>query len=97
MRIRVFKKVRRIKHYMIYKYLSDTAYKKPYKAAIIQGLRHTTYGDLHIGVSRLATFLLREGIKVGDRVSIMSENSPEYIISYFGVQKAGGISVALIL
>ena len=80
---------------MIHKYLSDTACRKPDKVAIIQGQRRVTYGELNTGVSRLAAFLLRNEIKVGDRVCIMSDGSPEYVISYFGVQKAGGISVSI--
>ncbi len=80
---------------MIHKFLSEIAYKMPDKVAVIQGKRCVRYEDLYLGVSRLAAFLLDRGIQVGDRVAILIENSPEYIISYFGVQQAGGISVAL--
>lgn len=80
---------------MIHNFLSEVARKMPGKVVVIQGKRRVTYRELHTGVSRLATFLLDRGVQVGDRVIIMIENSPEYIISYFGVQQAGGISVAL--
>jgi len=80
---------------VIHKFLSEIAYKMPDKVAVIQGKRCVTYGDLYLGVSRLAAFLLDRGVQVSDRVAIMILNSPEYIISYLGVQQAGGISVAL--
>ena len=80
---------------MIHKFLQETAYKKPDKLAIIQGQRRVTYGELDIGVSQLASFLINGEVKVGDRVCIMSDGSPEYVISYFGAQKAGGISVSI--
>jgi long-chain acyl-CoA synthetase len=44
-------------------------------------------------VSRLAGTLLNSGLEKGGRVCICLENSPEYIIANFGVQKAAGITV----
>ncbi|GBD97700.1 long-chain-fatty-acid--CoA ligase [bacterium BMS3Abin06] len=80
---------------MLYKYLADTANAQPDKVAVIQGKRRVTYKELNLGMSQIACFLLKEGVKAGDRVGIISDNSPEYISSYLGVHKAGGISVAI--
>ncbi len=77
----------------LYTFLSENSLKMPDKVAVIYGRRKVTYRELHSKTLKLASFLLARGIQKGDRVGILSENSPEYIISYFGIQKAGGISV----
>ena len=80
---------------MLYKHLADTADAMPDKAAVIQGKRRVTYKELNLGMSQIACFLLKDGVKSGVRVGIISDNSPEYISSYLGVHKAGGISVGI--
>ena len=80
---------------MLHKYLADTAGAQPDKVAVIHGKRSVTYEELSLGVSQLAEFLVKEGMQAGDRVGIVLDNSPEYIISYLAVHKAGGISVAI--
>jgi len=77
---------------MLHGYLSETALRTPDKIAVVQGNRRITYGEMDERIFQLSSFLLGK-IKPGDRVGILSENSPEYIIAYFGIQKAGGISV----
>jgi long-chain acyl-CoA synthetase len=78
---------------MLHNFLSETAKKQPEKIVVIQGQRRVTYRELDYGISSLATFLINNGILTGDRVGIFAENSPEYVIAYFGAQKAGAISV----
>jgi len=48
-----------------------------------------TYADLRELATRAAGFLAGEGIKPGDRVMLLSNNAPEWGMSYFGVLKAG--------
>ena len=48
-----------------------------------------TYADLRELATRVAGFLASEGIKHGDRVMLVSSNSPEWGMTYFGVLKAG--------
>ncbi|MGQ0504794.1 MAG: AMP-binding protein, partial [Myxococcaceae bacterium] len=52
-----------------------------------------TYGEVHRYASRVAAFLLRSGLKKGDRVLLVSENRPEWGMSYFGIILAGGTAV----
>ena len=78
---------------MLHTYLSDKASAFPDKTLVVHGQRRVSYGEIDRGVSRLAAFLIRKGIRPGDRIGILSENTPEYIMAYFGIQKAGGISV----
>jgi len=53
--------------------------------------RRISYGELKEKVDRFATALHDLGVRKGDRVAILMLNSPEYVISYYGVVKAGGV------
>jgi amino acid adenylation domain-containing protein len=77
----------------LHAYLHKHAMEMPDKTAVIQGERRITYGELNHKIFRLASFFIEKKVKPGEPVGILAENSPEYIISYFGVHKAGGISV----
>lgn len=61
---------------------------------IYQGetLTYQTIDDLS---DRFARYLLSQGIQKGDRVGILLPNSPSFVISYYGILKAGGIVMAL--
>jgi len=65
------------------------------KAAVIQGDVKVSYKSLWQKACGLANFLVENGLQRGDRVSILIENSPEYIASYYGVLLAGGAAVGL--
>jgi long-chain acyl-CoA synthetase len=78
---------------MLHAFLEKNASQRPDRVAVIQGTRRVTYGELGLSVSRLASFLIQAGVQKGDRVGIVSRNSPEYIAAYIGIQQAGGIAV----
>ncbi len=44
---------------------------------------------------RIARFLIDVGLQKGDRVGILLPNSPAFVISYYGILKAGGVVMAL--
>jgi long-chain acyl-CoA synthetase len=52
-----------------------------------------TYADLRELATRVAGFLASEGIKPGDRVMLVSDNAPEWGMTYFGVLKAGATCI----
>src|SRR5262245_58921952 len=52
-----------------------------------------TYEDLRELATRVAGFLASEGVKPGDRVMLVSSNSPEWGMTYFGVLKAGATCI----
>ena len=54
-----------------------------------------TYAELDAAASRLATFLDREGIGVGDRVGVMLPNIPAAPIAYYGIWRLGGVAVPM--
>jgi len=53
-----------------------------------------SYHELHSLVERFARGLSALGIRKGDRVALCLPNSPQAVIAYFGILRAGGIVVA---
>ncbi len=54
-----------------------------------------TYKGFNEKVNQFAHFLLEKGIKKGDRVAILLQNSIEFVISYFAIVKIGAIVLPL--
>ncbi|HMU39076.1 MAG TPA: AMP-binding protein [Pseudomonadota bacterium] len=52
-----------------------------------------TYRDLRERSTRVSETLRRLGVPVGGRVLLLSENRPEWAISYFGILKAAAVVV----
>jgi len=59
------------------------------------GYRQCTYQQLVEQVEELAAALMRHDLCRGDRVAIVAENRPEWVIAYFGIVAAGGTAVPL--
>ncbi len=78
---------------MLHDIVTQRARTQPDSTAVIQGRRRVTYADLERNVSKIASFLARNGMQKGDRVGLFTKNSPEYVAAYIGIQRAGGISV----
>ena len=53
-----------------------------------------SYRECHTLVERFACRLAASGIRKGDRVALCLPNSPQAVIAYFGILKAGGIVVS---
>lgn len=54
-----------------------------------------TYESLNRAVNSFGNGLRALGIKKGDKVALMLPNCPEFVISYFAVQKIGAVAVTL--
>ena len=54
-----------------------------------------SYRELHDRVQRAGLLLGTRGIKPGDRVLLVAENSPDWVIAYFAILYAGAIAVPL--
>src|SRR6266516_2391921 len=52
-----------------------------------------TYADLRELATRAAGFFASEGVKPGERVMLVSQNAPEWGMTYFGVLKAGATCI----
>jgi long-chain acyl-CoA synthetase len=65
------------------------------KTALISEQRRLSYTDLDEASNRLASALLKLGVGKGDRVAMLLANSPEFLVTFFGIVKIGAIAVLL--
>ncbi|RLB41466.1 MAG: 4-coumarate--CoA ligase family protein [Deltaproteobacteria bacterium] len=80
----------------VFKTLDDAASRYPDRIGFIEPSRgEYTYGEVKRLSDFLSARLLKDGLKKGDRVLVILPNSIEFVISFYGVQKAGGILVPL--
>jgi long-chain acyl-CoA synthetase len=75
--------------------LGKTAGEVPQKEAIILGSQRITYRELEEASNKTANALIGLGLERGDHVAILISHSPEWVINYFAVIKAGGVAVLL--
>ena len=54
--------------------------------------RDITYRELDEQSNRVANGLLKRGVRKGDRVCLLMDNSPEFYYAYFGIIKIGAIA-----
>jgi malonyl-CoA/methylmalonyl-CoA synthetase len=62
---------------------------------LLPGGAAISYGELEAGAAHVAGRLAAEGVAPGDRVMLQAEKSPESIMIYLGVLKAGAVYVPL--
>lgn len=79
----------------IFTFLMDTAKKLPKKTAIIFYGYKITFSELDDWSDRFANALIDMHVKKGDRVGLLLENCPQFVISYYGTLKAGAIVVPI--
>ena len=74
--------------------LEAAATRYPDKAAIVFYDTIITYAELKREVDRLAGYLQRQmGVARGDRVLLMSQNCPQFVISYYAILRADAVVV----
>ena len=54
-----------------------------------------TYNDMNRYANRCANAFLQQGVKKGDKISIMLHNCPEYLFIWFGSAKVGAVEVPI--
>ena len=55
----------------------------------------TTFRELRDGAHRAGLLLGMRGVKPGDRVLLIGENSPDWVLAYFSILAAGAVAVPL--
>ena len=75
------------------KMLEETVAKYRKKQALFFEGKEISFEQLDENVNRLANGLRKLGIEKGDRVAIMLPNIPEFVYSFFALQKLGAIAV----
>jgi len=79
----------------VHNFLEDSAQLQPNKDAFFAAGNWYTYGYIETNSNKLANLFFEMGIKKGDRVALLIENSVEYVITYYAILKVGAITVAL--
>ncbi|HEV2238541.1 MAG TPA: long-chain fatty acid--CoA ligase [Ktedonobacterales bacterium] len=75
--------------------LDVSAARYPNKTATIFYGRAITYRELASEVARLAGYLERSGVRRGERVLLLMQNCPQFIISYYAILRANAVVVPL--
>ena len=74
-------------------FLSNSAIRSPEKDFLVWRDRRITYGSMSRKVDTLASGLADHGLVAGERVGLCMGNSPEYVLAYFSVMRAGAVVV----
>ncbi len=87
----------------LHQFLKDTRVRIPHNTALITPVnlplvgrisRSITYEELDRASDALAAALVDLGLKKSDRVAIVMPNSVAFVISFYGILKAGGVVAA---
>ncbi len=78
----------------IFHLLEESARKYPNKPCTIFKGATISYKEMSELTDKMAAGLAALGVKKGDRVGILMPNTPQFIIAFFGILKAGGVAVA---
>lgn len=82
-----------IPHQPMHKFLESAADWKPKQIATVFYGKTLTYKELNERANQFARALRQMEIQPGDRVMIVLPNTPQFIIAYYGVLKAGAVIV----
>lgn len=80
---------------LIHHFLEKSAALFPDKLAVICDDARCSYAGLNGMANSLADWLHGQGLQAGDRVAVLLNNGLEFVVSYFGALKAGGVAVPL--
>ena len=72
-------------------FIARTAMIYPDRLAVVHGRRRYTWRETYARCRRLASALVRAGIKRGETVAVMAPNIPEMYEAHFGVPMAGAV------
>ena len=75
--------------------LESSAFFFPDRPAVSEDAVEVTYGQLNDYANRVATGLVKMGVRPGERIGICAPNSTDWITFYFGVLKAGAVAITL--
>ena len=72
-------------------FLARSAAVFPDHVAIIHGQRRTTYAQFYARARKLASALVKAGVKKGDTVSVILANTPAMLECHYGVPMMGAV------
>ena len=80
---------------LVHDFLQRSAARLPGKEALVCGERRFDYARLDAMANRLANALVARGVRRGDRVALLLDNSLEAVVAVFAALKAGAAFVAI--
>ena len=78
----------------LFHFLEESARKYPDRACTIFKGAVISFKEMNAITDRVAAALVDIGVKKGDRVGIFMPNTPQFVMAFFGILKAGGVVVA---
>jgi long-chain acyl-CoA synthetase len=75
--------------------LERSAFYFPDRPAVIEGDREISFLEFNRESNRVATAVIRLGIKPGDHIALCAPSSCQWLTCYFGILKAGAVAVTL--
>lgn len=78
----------------LHKLLEQSAEKYPAKACTIFKGARLSFSEMDSLTNALAAALIDRGVQKGDRVAIYMPNSPQFVLAFYAILKAGGVVVA---
>jgi long-chain acyl-CoA synthetase len=78
----------------LFHFLEDWAKRTPDQPCTIFKGAKISYKEMNEISDRVAGALAAMGVKKGDRVGLFMPNTPQFVMAYYGILKAGGVVVA---
>ena len=75
--------------------IAEVAARGAGRAAVRLDERVLSFGELDDLTARVAGLVTEAGLRPGDRVGVMVPNVPEFLVTYYGVLRAGGVVVPM--
>jgi len=79
----------------LFGYFKDIALRVPDRVALDFYGKEMSYGQLNVAIDRFARGLWKLGVRKGDRVALMMENCPQFVITYFATLRIGAVVVSV--
>ena len=75
--------------------LKRAARRFPDRIALTDGARRVTFTELERDANRFANYLVQRGLKPGEKISTICNNSVEFVKALFGIHRAGLVWVPI--
>ena len=75
--------------------LKRAAQRFPERIAVTDGNRRVSYAEIERDANRFANYLVSRGLKPGDKISTICNNSIEFVKALFGIHRAGLVWVPI--
>ncbi|WP_047151308.1 AMP-binding protein [Aneurinibacillus tyrosinisolvens] len=91
----MFRSAEGIRRLAIGDIIQRNARRYPDRIAIVDGEKHISFSEMENICNQFAHFLLEQGLKKGDRVACVCQNSAEFLFVMYGIAKAGLVWVPI--